>query len=130
MQDLLEVCCGLDVHKEVMVACLLRENPDEEPEPIGISNTVTRCKKFFLRDWFYRLRARRGTKKALIAVAGKLLAIVWHVLTTGEAYDETRYKQMKKNEEERSAGAGCLWERLIHICPCMDSILTFAVAQL
>lgn len=24
---------------------------------------ATRCKKFFLRDWFYRLRARRGTKK-------------------------------------------------------------------
>lgn len=62
---------------------------------------ATRCKKFFLRDWFYRLRARRGTKKALIAVARKLLAIVWHVLTTGEAYDEARYEQTKKNEEER-----------------------------
>lgn len=24
---------------------------------------ATLCKKFFLRDWFYRLRARRGTKK-------------------------------------------------------------------
>ena len=40
-------------------------------------------------------------KKALIAVARKLLAIVWHVLTTGEAYDEARYEQTKKNEEER-----------------------------
>lgn len=62
---------------------------------------ATRCKKSFLRDWFYRLRARRGTKKALIAVARKLLAIVWHVLTTGETYDEARYEQTKKNDEER-----------------------------
>lgn len=62
---------------------------------------ATRCKNFFLRDWFYKLRARRGTKKALIAVARKLLAIVWHILTTGEAYSEERYEQTKKNEEER-----------------------------
>jgi len=42
-----------------------------------------------------------GTKRALIVVARKLLAMVWHVLTTGETYDETRYEQTKKNEEER-----------------------------
>ena len=34
MQNLLEVCCGLDVHKEVIVACLLRGSLDEEPEPV------------------------------------------------------------------------------------------------
>lgn len=62
---------------------------------------ATRCKNFFLRDWFYRLRARRGTKKALIAVARKLLSIVWHILTTGEVYDESRYEVTKKNQEER-----------------------------
>ncbi len=62
---------------------------------------AARCKDFFLRDWFYKLRARRGTKKALIAVARKLLAIIWHVLSTGEAYSEKRYEQTRKNEEER-----------------------------
>ncbi len=81
---------------------------------------ATRCKKFFLRDWFYRLRARRGTKKALIAVARKLLAIVWHVLTTGEAYDEARYEQTKKKEEERrkqklKAEAAKLWFKLMPV---------------
>ncbi len=44
---------------------------------------------------------RGGTKRALIVVARKLLAMVWHVLTTGETYDETRYEQTEKNEEER-----------------------------
>ena len=62
---------------------------------------ATRCKNFFLRDWFYRLRSRRGTKKALIAVARKLLSIVWNILVTGEIYDEARYEETKKNQEER-----------------------------
>ena len=34
MRNLLEVCCGLDVHKEVLVACILKGGIDEEPEPI------------------------------------------------------------------------------------------------
>ncbi len=31
MQDILETCCGLDVHKETIVACLLKGNVDREP---------------------------------------------------------------------------------------------------
>ncbi len=34
MLNLLEVCCGLDVHKEVLVACMLKGGIDEEPEPV------------------------------------------------------------------------------------------------
>jgi len=35
MQDLLEVCCGLDVHKETIVACLLKGSVnDEKPQKI------------------------------------------------------------------------------------------------
>ncbi|GEA17589.1 IS110 family transposase [Moorella sp. E306M] len=31
MQDILETCCGLDVHKDTVVACLLKGNIGEEP---------------------------------------------------------------------------------------------------
>jgi transposase len=31
MQDLLEICCGLDVHKENVVACLLKGTVDNKP---------------------------------------------------------------------------------------------------
>lgn len=34
MRDLLEVCCGLDIHKEMIVACLLKGGLDTEPEAI------------------------------------------------------------------------------------------------
>lgn len=87
--------------KKKKIMRITKGNPRIKSVMCQCAWAATRCKKFFLRDWFYRLRARRGTKKALIAVARKLPAIVWHVLTTGEAYDETRYEQTKKNEEER-----------------------------
>ena len=34
MQNLLKVCCGLNVHKEVIVACLLKGRLEEDSEPI------------------------------------------------------------------------------------------------
>jgi len=34
MQDILEICCGLDVHKETVVACLLKGNTENKPEAI------------------------------------------------------------------------------------------------
>jgi transposase len=49
----------------------------------------------FLRE-FYRRQVRKfggfrspaAKKKAIIAVAHKLITIVWHVLTTGRPYDD------------------------------------------
>jgi len=32
MQDILKICCGLDVHKETVVACLLKGDVDNKPE--------------------------------------------------------------------------------------------------
>lgn len=80
---------------------ITKGNPRVKSVMVQCAWAATRCKNFFLRDWFYRLRARRGTKKALIAVARKLLAIVWHVLTSGEAYQEERYDETRKRQEER-----------------------------
>lgn len=31
MQDILEICCGLDVHKDTVVACVLKGNLDSKP---------------------------------------------------------------------------------------------------
>ena len=80
---------------------ITKGNPHIKSVMVQCAWAATRCKNFFLRDWFYRLRSRRGTKKALIAVARKLLSIVWNILVTREIYEETRYEETKKNQEER-----------------------------
>ena len=40
----------------------------------------------YLRDKFYRLRARRGTKRAAMAIGHKILIAAYHMLATGLPY--------------------------------------------
>ena len=51
MEPLIERCCGLDVHQETVVACLLVGKADERPrKEIRTFRTVTR-ELLDLRDW-------------------------------------------------------------------------------
>jgi transposase len=50
---------------------------------------VSHCKRGYLRAMFYRLSARRGAKKAVVAVAHRLLVIAYHVLR-----DQTTYADL------------------------------------
>jgi len=61
---------------------------------------ATRSKSCYLRGWFWKIKGRRGLKKAVIALSRKLLTIIWNMLTTGEIYDEARYSQIKQRQEE------------------------------
>jgi transposase len=45
-------------------------------------------KDSFLAAFYRRLAARRGKKKAIVAVAHKILVIVYTLLKTGETYQE------------------------------------------
>ena len=47
---------------------------------------ATRKKNTYLQAQFFRLKARRGPKKALIAVAASILTIVYHMLRDGTCY--------------------------------------------
>ena len=52
-----------------------------------------------LGDYFRRMRAKLGAPKAITATAHKLARIVFHLLTTHEAYDETLFA--RRDEEAR-----------------------------
>lgn len=80
---------------------ITKGNPHIKSILVQCAWAATRCKKFFLRDWFYRLRSRRGTKKALIAVARKLLTIIWNMITNQQIYSEERYCIVQQQQEER-----------------------------
>jgi len=40
----------------------------------------------------WRVMGRRGRKVALVALAKKLLRVIWHLLVTGEEYVDRDYK--------------------------------------
>jgi transposase len=49
---------------------------------------AARRKASYLQAQFYRLRARRGAKKAIGALAASILTIVYHMLLDGELYHD------------------------------------------
>lgn len=51
MQDLLEICCGLDVHKETIVACLLKGNADGKPQATMRTFSTLFAGLDELKDW-------------------------------------------------------------------------------
>lgn len=61
---------------------------------------ASKCKKNYLREWFWRLSRRRGTKKGIIALGRKILIIIYYMLSTGEAYDESRFEQSRQRQDE------------------------------
>ena len=47
------------------------------------------------------LERRRGGKKAVIAIARKLLTAIWHILSKNEAYNAELYRQADKPPDAR-----------------------------
>ena len=49
---------------------------------------ASRKKGSYLRDKFHRLRARRGPKRAAMAIGHKILVAAYHMLSTGTSYKD------------------------------------------
>jgi transposase len=65
---------------------------------------ASRVKDSYLNAQFHRIRARRGPKKAILAVAASILTAVYHMLKDGTLYQDlgakhfdTRSKEQQKN---------------------------------
>jgi len=62
---------------------------------------ATRKTDSFLGSTFRRLQARIGGKKTAMAVAHKILVIIYHILSEGTVYDEDRYGHLNPRLEAR-----------------------------
>ena len=61
-----------------------------------------RSKDTYLAAQYQRLRPRRGHKKALGAVKHSILCAAWHMLSTGELYDDLGGDYFRKRDPERT----------------------------
>lgn len=66
---------------------------------------ASRSKESYLRSLFGRLAGRRGKKRALVAVAHRLLAIIFNVLKKGEVYRELGLDYLSKPEDKERQAA-------------------------
>ena len=55
----------------------------------------------FLRAYFGRLSARRGKQKAIVAVAHKILVVIYTLLKTGQLYQERGAAALDESQKER-----------------------------
>lgn len=60
--------------------------------------SVTRNRNSYLSSWYWKVKQRRGAKKAIIALARKLLVIIYTMLKTNSQYDETAFEVAKTKQ--------------------------------
>jgi transposase len=65
--------------------------------------SITRKKDCFLTALFWRISARGGRKKAGLAVAHRILTIIWHIIREGKTYQEIGANHHDRQHPERSA---------------------------
>jgi len=55
---------------------------------VEAANAASRARGTYLRDKFYRLKARRGYKRATVAVAHKILVAIYHMVSQQVSYND------------------------------------------
>ena len=55
----------------------------------------------YLSGWYWRLKQRIGSKRAIIALARKLLVIIYTMLKTSSLYDEAKFSERKNAASHR-----------------------------
>ena len=63
--------------------------------------SAIRKKDSYLRSKYYHLVSRIGKKKALIAIAHKILKSCYHVLKNQEAYKDLGTSHLEKNSQDK-----------------------------
>src|SRR6266536_3343318 len=76
-------------------------NPYLRSALVEAALAVTREKNCYFREKYYRLKARRGHKRAVVAIAHKILVAIYHVLTSDTPYQELGADYLEKLEPER-----------------------------
>ena len=58
-------------------------------------------RKTYLSAWYWRIKQKKGAKKAIIALARKLLVIIYTMLKQGTLFDESCFEIRRKNCEQK-----------------------------
>jgi transposase len=63
---------------------------------------AVRVKQSYLQTQFLRLRARRGAKKAILAVAASMLTAIWHMLKNGVEYRDLGADHFSRRDRSKA----------------------------
>lgn len=79
----------------------LPANPYLKAMLCEVAWVITRQKKMYLSQWYWRLKQRTDAKRAIVALARKLLVIIYTMLKTQQNYDEQKFLERQAAGEQR-----------------------------
>jgi transposase len=82
------VCPGNNESGGRRRAPVRKGNPHLQTALVEAASAAARKKDSYLRDKFFRLKARRGYKRAAMAIAHKILISAYHMLRDGVPYQD------------------------------------------
>ena len=53
----------------------------------------------YLSRFYWKIKQRRGAKKAVIALARKILMIIYYLLKNSDVYNEEKFEAAKQKQE-------------------------------
>jgi transposase len=71
---------------------------------VGAAWSAARSKNTYLRAQFLRLKARRGPKKAIMAVAASMLTAIYYMLRDGVEYRDLGPDHFDRHDKSKTAG--------------------------
>ncbi|MCI0396665.1 MAG: IS110 family transposase [Chloroflexi bacterium] len=72
---------------------------------VQVAHAASRKKGSYLSALYYRIAARRGKKRAIVAVARSIFVSVYHMLLTGQPYDDLGADYFTLRRKEAKADA-------------------------
>ena len=70
---------------------------------VEAAQAAARTKRTYLGNKYHRLKARRGAKRATVAIAHKILVAAYYMLSRGCGFKELSETYLDKLDEQRTA---------------------------
>lgn len=97
------VCPGVNESAGVNKSGRTRDGNANLKRVLGIAAlSVTRVKDSYLAAFYHRTAARRGKRKALVAVMHKLAKVIWHVLHDRMSYRDLGGDYLTRRDPQRA----------------------------
>ena len=82
---------------------ITKENPYLKSMLCKIAWVVAEKQNTYLANWYWRLKSQKGTKRATIALARKILVVIFNMLKNLVPYDDSTYEILRLKCEKRKA---------------------------
>ena len=71
---------------------------------VEVAHAAVKKRDSRFRAFYLRVKAKKGEKTAIVAVARKMLTVIWHLLVKGERYVEEGFEKVVRFRKAGYAG--------------------------